>query len=508
MAETNFITVDNDFNDVKRRNFFTFEFMSSFVWMFFHFTVVFFFMIRMESLMLVWFFLWLWNFVSFLVDSPIWVLQRYFNPKKLFLAWAYLMIIVWCIFLYFTFETSRLEFWEFSIFSTEAIKWLFSSILNIFLILFSSIVYWITKELSEVTSNSYIMNNTDPSQYSELFSKKSIFGWAGMWVWLILSWLILALQPFIAVVVFILILLLYIFLTKRYFDNSFVEVKSDIMKIKLLKKEDNNKWKNDYKTEVVDNKSDLKEKTKNKKIIFLKPVKVKDQIDINEIIQWTIDDLKSFAKIMFQAPYNYRLLVIWWIFVIFGFWDNFVTTFLIDYIDEILWHNQEELRKFHVQNVMTAYVFIWIICIPAFWAQIPLVSIAQKIWVWKIMIPWLLLSGISMFIFWFASSIYVLLLAWVMNWIWYASCLPISQWEFSWEYNSTYAEKNNLKEIDASASSAPIKMLANLANVLWLCIWWALLQIFGYAATFSFLWLILLLLFYCSSFARKRLKIW
>lgn len=49
----NYITIDNDFNFTKRRNFFSFELMSNFVWMFFHFTVVFFFMIRLESLMLV-----------------------------------------------------------------------------------------------------------------------------------------------------------------------------------------------------------------------------------------------------------------------------------------------------------------------------------------------------------------------------------------------------------------------------------------------------------------------
>ena len=504
----NYITIDNDFNTTKRRNFFSFELITSFVWMFFHFTVVFFFMIKLQSLMLVWFFLWFWNLVSFLVDSPIWVLQRYFKPKTLFLVWAYLMLIVWCIFLYFTFQTEQIRFWEVDIFSTEAIKFLFSSLLNIFLILFSAISYWIIKELSEVTANSYIMNNTDPSQYSELFSKKSIFSWIGNAIWLLLSWVILVFNPLIAIIIFILIIFFYIFFIKRYFDNSSTEITTDFKKIKLLTKENVVKWLNDYKTQILDNKTDLREKTQDLKVIFLKPLELKDKIDIKEIIQWTINDLKSFAKIMFRPPYNYRLIVIWWIFVIFGFWDNFVTTFLIDYIDQILWQSQEELRTFYVQNIMTAYVFIWIICIPAFWAQIPLVAIAQKIWVWKIMIPGLLLSGISMFVFWFSWWIYLLLMAWLMNWVGYACCLPLSQWEFSWEYNTTYADKNKLKQIDSTASSAPIKMLANLANVLWLAVWWILLETFWYTATFCFLWLILLFLFFCSTFWHKKLNVW
>ena len=62
--------------------------------------------------------------------------------------------------------------------------------------------------------------------------------------------------------------------------------------------------------------------------------------------------------------------------------------------------------------------------------------------------------------------------------------MPISQGEFSNEYNITYADKKKLKQIDANASSAPIKMLSNLANVWWLIIWWILIQIFGYMWTF------------------------
>jgi MFS family permease len=208
---------------------------------------------------------------------------------------------------------------------------------------------------------------------------------------------------------------------------------------------------------------------------------------------------------MFKPPYNYKLLVVWWAFVIFGFWDTFVTTFLIDYIEEILSNSKWDLGIF--QNLFTAYVFIAFFSLPAYGWQIPLVKIASKLGIWKVMIPGLLLSWISMFIFWISGSIYMVLLAWLMNWIGYAACMPTSQWEFSNEYNITYANKNNLKQIDANASSAPTNMLSNLANVLGLMIWWVLLQIFGYMWTFFLFWWILIWLFLISIIKKKEYKL-
>ncbi|MDR1945396.1 MAG: hypothetical protein LBQ59_05020 [Candidatus Peribacteria bacterium] len=61
---------------------------------------------------------------------------------------------------------------------------------------------------------------------------------------------------------------------------------------------------------MLDNKKDLIEKTKNLKVIFLKPIELKNKINFKEILKTTIDDLKNFVQIMFRPPYNYRLLVI------------------------------------------------------------------------------------------------------------------------------------------------------------------------------------------------------
>ncbi|MDR2640664.1 MAG: hypothetical protein LBC61_05115 [Candidatus Peribacteria bacterium] len=65
-----------------------------------------------------------------------------------------------------------------------------------------------------------------------------------------------------------------------------------------------------YKTQIFSNKGELLEKTKNLKVIFLKPIEIKNEINFKELFKTTIDDLKDFIQIMFKPPYNYKLLVV------------------------------------------------------------------------------------------------------------------------------------------------------------------------------------------------------
>lgn len=75
----------------------------------FHFTLVFFFLLQLKSAALVGIFLGLGNLVSFAIDIPIGVLQKYFKPKKLFVLSASLMFVAACIFLYFIYSASAIE---------------------------------------------------------------------------------------------------------------------------------------------------------------------------------------------------------------------------------------------------------------------------------------------------------------------------------------------------------------------------------------------------------------
>jgi hypothetical protein len=64
-----------------------------------------------------------------------------------------------------------------------------------------------------------------------------------------------------------------------------------------------------YKTTILSSKEDIFEKTKNIKVLFLKPIELKNSINFKEVYDTTILDMKSFYNIIFQAPYNYRLLI-------------------------------------------------------------------------------------------------------------------------------------------------------------------------------------------------------
>ena len=58
---------------------------------------------------------------------------------------------------------------------------------NVILLLVSVVFYGIIKELSDVTSLSYVMNNADPSEYAELLSKNNIFSGLGALTGLVAS---------------------------------------------------------------------------------------------------------------------------------------------------------------------------------------------------------------------------------------------------------------------------------------------------------------------------------
>jgi hypothetical protein len=169
--QISFVSTESSFDENRRKNFFTYGFLSSFVWMCFHFTLVFFFGLQLGSVLLVGIFLGIGNLVAFLMDSPVGVLQKYFLPKKLFIISASLMLVVSVIFLYFIFSSSNVDLKSGNIVSIFSL----SSGFNILLLLLSVCLYGLIKELSDVTSLSYIMNNADPSEYADLLSRNNIF---------------------------------------------------------------------------------------------------------------------------------------------------------------------------------------------------------------------------------------------------------------------------------------------------------------------------------------------
>lgn len=100
-----------------------------------------------------------------------------------------------------------------------------------------------------------------------------------------------------------------------------------------------------------------------------------------------------------------------------------------------------------------------------------------------------------MFFFGIFNGFGIILLVGIANSLGYAAAMPLAQGEFSDLYNQVYAEKRQLREIDSNASSAPLKMILNLANVIGLVTGGLCIAIAGFDGTFFLLGFILLAIF-------------
>ncbi len=501
-SQVSFVSTESSFDEIRRKNFFIYGFIASFVWMCFHFTLVFFFWLKLQSVLLVGMFLGLGNFVSFLVDSPVGVLQKYFPAKKIFISGGVCMLIVSVIFLYFIFSADKPPLGGASIIGT-----FLGSGFNLLLLLVSVALYGLIKELSDVTSLSYILNNADPSEYAELLSKNNIFSGLGSLTGLITSWLVLSLSIFMAVCVLVGFIILFIIFIIFYFDNSKNTINfniSDIKKLKIISPQETIEAVKQYTISQIQ-KADFLQFAKNMKFIFLKPMQVREKFNWKEVIETTLDNMKAFYEVLCMKPYNNKLLIITAIIVLFGFWDTFVVTFLIEFLNKIIASDGENIILKVIP--ITGYIFIAIMAIPAFGAQLPMINLSKKIGTFLIIIFWVLLSAISMFFFGILHGFLPILLVGIVNSIGYASAMPLAQGEFSDIYNQVYAEKRNLTEIDSNASSAPLKMILNLANVVGLIIGGFLIAIFGFDGTFYVLGAILMTIFIVSMRNKRKWRL-
>lgn len=509
---TNFISISSKQTQIKMKNLFNTAIFIWFLWLLFHFTIIFFFWLVLKSVLLVWIFLWLWNFVALLVDIPIWALQKYIKPKTFLLisnTFMLLVILIFIKFIYFEWLQEIFNWWDGFIWETINYLTLFlNSTLNIFLLIIAACMYWVIKESYDVTTLSYIFNNSTPSEYANYISKYSIHFWIWALVWLILSWVLLAFNIKIAIIVFlILITLFYIFIIK-YFDNvddtitlnDLKSIKLDISSSGLYKKKD----------ELIKkiNTKSLIELSKQTKIIILKPIEIRKNIDFKDVFDTVINNTIRFKTIIFWLPRNLILLWILLVMMHYGFWDTFVSTFQVQFLEKIISVNKDTLIISQTWWLISWYVLLWLIVIPAFLLQDFFINLSKKYWSFKIIMFWTIISCISVFFFWLVDKIYFVILFWLLNSIWYAASMPISQANFSEIYNTDYAKKYNLKEIDTTVSAAPLKVLLNAANVIWVILWWLFVWIFwfnGFFILFSFLlwWLFIYSLINMKNFDSK-----
>lgn len=98
------ITANTAFDGYKLRNFYMTNAFQGFVWMIFHFSVVFFFTFQLQSVALVGIFLGIANAIAFFLDIPVGILQRYYSTKKLFIIAAIAQLIAVGIFFNFIYR--------------------------------------------------------------------------------------------------------------------------------------------------------------------------------------------------------------------------------------------------------------------------------------------------------------------------------------------------------------------------------------------------------------------
>ena len=399
--EIRYVSLETDADTTRRKNMYYSNAFTGFVWMLFHFTVVYFFGLELGSVTLVGIFLALGNFISFLLDVPVGILVKFFGEKKLTIAGTFSQLIAGIIFLKFIYF-SAIFTPESGSHVTTLLGSFMDSGMNIVLLITASFCYGFTKEINDITTYSYIMNNADPSEYSSIISRNNIWSGAGMMIGLGVSGFILALNPTIAILVLNACIVLLIVFVLKFFDNAHETVEfSDIQKLKVIVDKGSLDKAKNFLVGYV-SKADLATLAKTTKFLFIRPSKIRTDFSFKKVLDETKIELLSIRKILTGMPFHIGLYWTMGVVLIFGFWDTFATSFLIDFLAK-------------ASKPEFAYIILGIIAIPAFVMQEPFIKLSHKIGSFWVVIIGLSLSGCSLLLMSFANTPFMIILCGVIN---------------------------------------------------------------------------------------------
>jgi MFS family permease len=458
------ISVQTGFDGYRLRNFYITNSFQGFVWMVFHFSVIFFFTFLLENIALVGIFLGFANLIAFLIDIPLGIIQRYVPTKRLFIIWAISQLIAVSIFFGFIFKVFGLLEYASGAITPDSLAnakwWFFGSALNWIGVLVASICYGVTKEINDVSTFWYVLSHANPSEYGTILARNNITFGVGSLTGLLLSWVILSFSPAFAVIILGTLIVAFLTFTARFFDNAhdsvtLEDIQSFRVSVQRLSKENVK----EYIVETV-SKADIGNIIGKVKYIMLKP---KQKVEWTEKIPWA--DVKESSKKEFRIIWDIfshsptHINLIWTIslVLIFWFWDTFASSFLLDFLDQV--------------KPGWSYVLLAIIGVPGIVLQEVASKIGKKIGIKTIGMVGLGLSGVSLLIMgllalWSAPSPALLIWVALINSLGYACGMSTWQNQFLDVYNRIYAKHENLVEINANASSGPMKVVQNLANVI------------------------------------------
>ena len=474
------ISVQTKLDGYRLKNFYLTNAFQWFVWMIFHFSVVFFFTFLLKSVVLVGVFLGFANLVSFCLDIPLGIIQRYVSTKRMFIIAAISQLIATGIFLSFIFHFFSVLHDASGMITPDSFKgatdWFFNNAINWVGVIVASICYGLTKEINDVSTYGYVLSHADPSEYGTILARNNITFWIGSLTGLLLSWVILGLNQAFAVVILGVVIIGFLIFTIRFFDNSQDSVSiQDINTFRISIQRWNKEHVKEYLVETIQ-KADLHKVIAGAKYLMIKPKQKSEteKIPWQEVSVSTRKEFKIIWEIFSHKPTYINILWTISLVLIFGFWDTFASSFLLNFLDQI--------------KEWWSYVLLAIIGVPGIVLQEAASKLGQKIGMKIVGIIGLTLSGGSLIVMGLMtigglpSPIAIISIA-LVNSLGYACGMSTGQNQFLDIYNRIYADHQKLKEVDANASSGPMKVIQNSANIIGL-IFGGLLVWFGFPAFF------------------------
>ncbi len=432
------ISAQTGLEGYRLRNFYITNSFQGFVWMIFHFSVVFFFGFLLHNLVLVGLFLGFANLIAFAIDVPLGIIQRHVSTRRMFIIAAISQLIATGIFFGFIFKVFGLIHWVVGTavpvdVLKEGTDWFFGSALNWIGVIIASFCYGLTKEINDVSTYGYVLSQADPSEYGTILARNNITFGIGSLIGLVLSGFVLSFSPAIAVVFLAVVIAGFLAFTIRFFDNSMDSVTiSDITSFRVSIQKWNKENVREYITETVQ-KVDLEKIINGAKYLMLKP----KQKSTENKIPWKdvfVSSKREFAiiwEICMHKPMHISLFWTITLVLTFGFWDTFASSFLLGFLDQM--------------RPGWSYILLAMIGVPGIVLQETASKIGAKIGIKTIGIIGLALSGgslILMGIFAMGSSpspVIILSLA-LINSLGYACGMSTGQNQFLDRYNRIYAE--------------------------------------------------------------------
>jgi len=462
------------------------------IWIIFHLTSVFFFGFIVGSPLLVGIFLGIGNIWSMIIDVPLGTIQRHVASKTMLAVANALMIIAAIIFLYLV-KTS--DGFGFSLSGNifEITRTFLTTGINFVLLLTVGILYGTVKEVYEITTISYLLNHSDPSEYDTALSKNNIAMGIGSVTGVLISIGILSLRTdstqLILFVLIFLIVCVWIFI-QNYFDNSHEVFNLGTVKnLHIVEKTKNIEEKTASYLKNTISIGDFQKLKWSMDYIIMKPKELSQEIDWGDIINKTKFEYKMLYKLIFEKT-TFVPILLWSTggILLFGCWDTIVTTFFVTYLDEAL-------KNSGVQNIIrSGFILIGILAVPAYALQMFWIKKAEAYGKFNIITLGIFMSAIALYGLAVAGSfesllgLIIVLGLGMLNSTGYAAGYPMSQSIFADEYNKAYARVTESNIINADVSAAPMKIVNNFANAVGLIFWGALISFVGFSGMFFVYW--------------------